>query len=211
MSTEENLELTAAEYARLHGLSADHLAEPLPMSHIEALRMNVPQTLTDDTGLPCIEFPLYVDTNEHLTVDKGAAELLQAANNGLTTSKEVETIAFSMLDGRLTRKLRVETPLLKTDHMSDFKDFAKWEQSHRRDGSLPMEPLDEEMDVGLEWPQRLLTMPGELMKEVEGGKIEILKETLVYLQAAIKDNWTEGDEREVWEGASSYIRVCFVA
>lgn len=200
-------ELTAAQYARLHGLSADHLAEPLPESHIEALRDHIPEGLTDDTHLPHIDLPVDGSKQETLTLDKGAAELLQGANNGLATPGELEAIIFPLLDTRQTKKLRLETPLLRTDHDSDFRSFARWEISHFKDGCLPWEPLDDEMDVGLEWPKRLKDLPAKLLKELESEKIEVQKDILVYLQAAIKGNLTADDDEEVWESEISYKRV----
>lgn len=200
-------ELTAAQYARLHGLSVDHLAEPLPISHIAALREHIPEGLTDDKSLPRIDLQVHVNTQETLALDKSAAELLHGANNGLTTPEELEDIIFPLLDTRQTKKLRLETPLLRTDHESDFRSFARWENSHFKDGCLPWEPLDNEMDVGLEWPKRLRDLPAKLLKELESEKIEMQKHTLTYLQAIIKGNWTLEDDGIVWDSATSYKRV----
>src|ERR1700738_3431076 len=116
----EGSELTAVQYARIHGLSVDHLAEPLPASHIEALQEHIPEDLSDDTDLPHIELPLYANTQEALALDKRGAELLRDANNGLTTP-ELEDIIFPLLDTRQTKKLRLESPLLRTDHENDFR------------------------------------------------------------------------------------------
>ena len=200
-------ELTVVQYARLHGLSVDHLAEPLPKSHIEALRQHIPEGLTDDTHLPSIDLQVHVNVQETLTIDKRAAEFLHGANNGLTTPEELEDIIFPLLDTRQTKKLRLETPLLRTDHESDFRSFARWENSHFKDGCLPWEPLDDEMDVGLQWPKRLKDLPAKLLKELESEKIEMQKDTLFYLQATIKGNRTSEDDRKVWESATSYKRV----
>jgi hypothetical protein len=203
----EGPKLAAAQYGRLHGLSVDHLAEPLPISHIEALREHIPESLTDDTNLSHIDLPVHVNTQETLNLDKRGAELLQGANNGLIAPEELEDIIFPLLDTRQTKKLRLETPLLRTDHESDFRNFARWEISHFKDGCLPWEPLDDEMDVGLEWPKRLKDLPVKLLRELESEKIEMQKDTLSYLQASIKGTWTAEDERKVWESATSYKRV----
>jgi hypothetical protein len=210
------LELTAVQYARLHGLSVDHLAEPLPTAHIEALREHIPEGLADDTHLPSIDLPVHVNVQETLTLNKQASGFLHGAHNGLAAPEELEDIIFPLLDTRQTKKLRLETPLLRTDHESDFRSFARWENSHFKDGCLPWEPLDDEMDVGLEWPKRLKDLPTKLLKELGSEKIEMQKDTLFYLQATIKGNWTPEDDRKVWESATSYKRVrilpvCFLS
>ncbi len=203
----EGSDLSVAQYARLHGLSVDHLAEPLPTSHIVALQKYVLEGLSDDTDPPHSEQPFYFSRQESLTLDKRGAELLRGANNGLTKPEELDDIIFPLLDTRQTKKLRFETPLLRTDHETDFRNFAKWENSQCRDGCLPWEPLDDEMDVGLNWPNRLNDLPAKIMKELESEKIEIQKDTLIYLQATIKGSWAAEDDRKVLESAISYKRV----
>jgi hypothetical protein len=198
---------TAVQYARLHGLSVDHLAEPPPTPHIRALQEQIPEGLSDDTDLPHIDLPSYVNAQETLSLDKRGAELLRAANNGLSTPEELEDIIFSLLDTRQMKRLQLETPLLRTDHDSDIRSFASWENSHFKDRCLPWEPLDDEMDVGLEWPKRLKSLPTMMMKELESEKIEMYKDTLVYLQLTIKGSWTAEDERKVWDSVTLYKGV----
>jgi len=200
-------ELTAVQYARLHGLSVNYLAEPLPTSHIETFREHIPEGLTEDTHLPNIDLPVHVNLQETLTLDKRATEFLHSANSGLTTLEELEDIIFPLLDTCQTKKLRLETPLLRTDHESDFRSFARWESSHFKDGCLPWEPLDDEMDVGLGWPRSLKGLPVKLLKELRSEKIEMQKDTLFYLQATIKSNWTSENDKKMWESATSYKRV----
>ncbi len=203
-------ELTAVQYARLHGLAVDHLADPLPISHVEALREDVPGTLTEDTDLPNIDLHIHVSTQETLTLDKGGADLVQNATSGLSISKEIESILFPLLDSRRTKTLRLEGPLLRSDHASDFRAFARWEESHFRDGCLPMEPLDDEMDVGLEWPRKLYMVPAKLLEELASEKIEMTKETFIYLQTTLKGIWTEEDDGKMWGSVTPYKRVRFI-
>lgn len=210
MSSEDR-ELTVVQYARLHGVAVNHLTDPLPISHVQELREDVPETLTEDTNLLDIDLHVHVSTQETLHLDKCGAELLQGANNGLSTMKELDTILFPLLDSRRTKYLRLETPLLQTDHASDFRAFARWEESHFKDGCLPMEPLDDEMDVGLEWPQALKLLPAKILKELGSEKVEMMKETFIYLQANLKGAWTEEDHRKMWESTTSYKRVCTIS
>ena len=207
MSSEKALDFDMVDYARLHGLAVDHLAVPLPISHVETIQKSAYHNVIDKEGLLHIEFPIHVNIEEHLTVDEGAARLLQDANNGFS-KVEIDSIVIPLLDTRLTKNLRMETPLLMTDHATDFKDFAQWEESHYIDGCLPMEPLDDEMDVGLGWPEKLQKLPAAILKELKREKIELSKEVLIYLRAEVKGSWTEENNREVWENATPHKRVC---
>jgi hypothetical protein len=203
----ESPELTAVQYARLHGLSVNHLDEPLPTPHIRALQQHIPEGLADDANLTQIDLLPYNNIQETLAFDKRSDELLRAASNGLTTLEELEDIMFPLLDTRQTKKLRIATPLLRTDHDSDIRSFATWENSHFNDGRLPWEPLDDEIDVGLEWPNRLKDLPTIMIREIGSEKIGMRKDTLIYLQATIKGCWTADDERKVWDNATLYNRV----
>jgi hypothetical protein len=73
-----------------------------------------------------------------------------------------------------------------------------------------MEPLDDEMDVGLEWPQKLKTLPSKLLDELKSEKIELMKETLIYLQASVRGTWTEDDDKKKWESATLYKKACIL-
>jgi hypothetical protein len=210
MDSERAIDFRAVDYARLHGLAIDHLAEALPISHVEAIQNSVHDNHVDYIGLPNIEFPIHINIEEHLTVDESGARLLQGANNGFSSLEEIDSIVLPLLDARQIKKLRIETPLLMTDHAIDFKDFARWEESHYIDGCLPMEPLDDEMDVGLGWPERLQKLPAVILKELQGEALELSKEVLLYLRAEVKGSWTEEDEKEVWENATAYSRVCIL-
>lgn len=207
----EDPEITAVQYARLHGLSVNHLDEPPPTSHILELQEHIPEGMADDRDLPQIDLPPYINTQETLALDKRGAELLRTASNGLTTKEELEDTLFPLLDTCQTKKQRLETPLLRTDHDSDIRSFATWDNSHLKDGCLPWEPLDDEMDVGLEWPNRLKGLPTMMMREIESEKIEMQKDTMIYLQATIKSEWTAEDEGKVWESATSYNRVGIIS
>lgn len=204
----EDHELTTIQYARQYGLAVDHLLHPLPTSHIEVLGEKVPEALTDESDLLNIDTQSHISIQETLALDKCGAELLQGVSNGPSTSSDLESILFPLLDTRQAKKLRIEIPLLRTDHASDFSAFARWEESHFRDGCLPMEPLDDEMDLGLVWPRRLEILPIKLLRELESEKAEMLKDSLIYLQATLKGTWTEEDDKEMWEGVTSYKRVC---
>lgn len=210
MDSESALDFDVVDYARLHGLAVDHLTEPLPDSHMEAIQKNTYGNLDDNTGLLHIEFPIHVDLEEHLTVDGGAARLLEGANNGFSNLEEIDSIVLPLLNARHIKNLRTETPLLMSDHATDFKAFAQWEESHYIDGCLPMEPLDDEMDVGLGWPERLQKLPAVILRELKSETIELSKDVLMYLRAEVKGSWTEEDETEVWKNATPYKRVCML-
>lgn len=210
MDSEMELNLGTLDYARLHGLAVDHLTEPLPVSHVEAIQRSFHGDMISDKGLPNIEFPIHVNIEEHLAVDDDAARFLDGANNGFSSLEEIDSIVLPLLDARKVKTLRMETPLLMTDHATDFKDFALWEESHYMDGCLPMEPLDDEMDVGLGWPKRLQKLPAVILSGLQGETMELSKEMLLYLRAEVKGSWTEEDETVLWQNATPYKRACLL-
>jgi hypothetical protein len=206
MNAEGDVEPTAVGYARLHGLAIDHLQEP-PLSHFVALRNDIPDMLADDSNLPVIEYPIYINTNEHVTLDQGAARLISEANGNLDSSGAIELIILPLLDIRRVRKLRPEAPLLRSDPESDLRSFAKWKEPCPGDGNLPMEPLDDELNEGMGWPNTIRALPNIVMEELQAEKLEITKDMLLFLQAKIKDTWMDEDETKIWETLTTYKRV----
>jgi hypothetical protein len=202
----EDVEATAVEYARYYGLTINHLQEPLPVSHIAALRKEIPEILTDDSHLPAIEYPVYINTNEQVTLDQGAVMLISEINGNLD-SGTIESIILPLLDVRQVRKHRVEAPLLRSDPDSDLRSFAKRKEPRPGDGDLPMEPLNDELDEGMIWPTQILALPTAIMEELQAEKLQITKDMFLSLQTQIKDSWTEGNETAVWETLTTYRKV----
>jgi hypothetical protein len=207
MSSDASSELDPLHYARLHGLAADHLAEPFPMTYIEALQLDVPGTITENDGLLNIELPIYIPPEE-LAVPEGESNTFTQVLNGETPPLgNVDTSIVESLNIRQSKELRVEVPLLRSDHEQDFKAFARWEDTQFVDGCLPLEPLDDELDEGLGWPSKHHGTSARLIKETQEEKLELSRDAVLALQTYLKDSWTDEDEKKAWAKDMSRYEV----
>lgn len=209
MSAEEEQEETIIEYARFHGLTSDYVAEPTPLSDIAALRELCEDSLSDDTGLTQIHCQPPLVADERITVDKDTARLLAGANTGFLNSKALGDTITALSDIRRRQKLKLELPILRTEPDADFASF----KVHRLEGldhaSVPSEPLDDERDEGVQWPSTLTTLPGHILKECKSEKIQVHKGTLLYIQAALNNDWMEEDQQAMLYSQTMYKRVCY--
>jgi hypothetical protein len=110
---------------------------------------------------------------------------------------------------RRSRGKRLELPLLKTDHEIDCKEFARREgfEIKLKDVKLPLEMIDDERDEGLEFPTGSWDRGAELIEELSREKLSVKKETLFYIQDALKIEWDGEVEKEVWASVQNYKRV----
>lgn len=203
-------ELSPLEYARLNGLCRDHLAEPLPLLGHNLLAPPTFNGLSDDSDLP--QFDIQgkdaFSTEERLTVSREAARLLASVAKEHSINS-INSLVLPLLDCRRTKNLRVEFPLLRTDHESDCKRFAqrKGFELQLKDVKLPLEIVKEEDDEGLTFPSRLYSVGEEIMGKLKVEKLEVRKETMAYLQHTLKYTWFESDEKEFWDMLKTYKRV----
>jgi len=208
MSAEEDQEETIIEYARFHGLTSDYIAESMPLSDIAALQKLCEDSLSDDTGLTQIHCQPPLVADERLTVDKDTARLLAGANTGFLNSKALGDTITALSDIRRPQKLKLELPILRTEPDSDFASFKVHRVEGLEDASVPSEPIDDERDEGVQWPSTLTTLPDHIMKECKSEKIQVHKETLLYMQAALNNDWMEEDQQVLLYSQMTYKRVC---
>lgn len=207
-TNDDEEELSPLEYARLNQLCRDYLSEPLPHSHIEALQREDLEILVDHPRLPLLELPDNFSTDERLTLSKDAARLLASVTQD-ETDDSIDTFVLSMLDCRYSKKLRVEMPLLRSDHETDCREFALRDSFEIRlqDIQLPLEVVDEANNEGLGWSIRLRSLSIELMEQLKLEKLEVRRDTMGYFQNAVKVNWTDEDDNEIWSSLMMYKRV----
>jgi len=201
-------DLTPLEYARVHGLSLDYLADSASFPHILKLQQEIHNCLTDDSHLHQFNFGTNFSTEERLEVSRDAASLLASLNQD-ETLEWIDSLVLPMLDVREIKKMRLELPLLSTDHESDCRAFARREgfEVKLEDVKLPMETVNDENNEGLMWPSRFLNLGAEIVEHLKHEKLEVSRDTLVYLQNILKNSWTEEDEKTVWDNKLKYKRV----
>jgi hypothetical protein len=200
-------QLSAIGYARLHGIAADYLKEPIPDVSDTYRGFFSTFELSNDDDLPKIELPPGFNINERLALSKEAAQLLASITSTAINHQSIKDLKLSLLDVQTIKKLRVEEPLLTSDHEADCKEFRSRGLPQLEDPNFPMEELNDELDEGLGWPSEVMGLPGKWTKDCQNDKIEVSRETMIYLQTVIKESWTEADNLDIWESATTFKRV----
>lgn len=207
---EEEVDISALEYARQNGLCRDHFNEPYLISKADGFE-NCQVGLTDDSHLPRFELAANVNTDERLTISKDAALLIDSIARK-ESSEWVESAMLRMIDTRKYRNFRPELPLLRSDHETDCKMFAQKEsfEIKLQDIKLPLEIVDEDNNGGLTFSPDLWVKGAEILESIKKEKLEVSKDTLVHLQNTLKNDWTDQDQEKIWESVHKYKRVsCF--
>jgi hypothetical protein len=204
---EEEEDISALEYARLSGLSRNHLTEPFPPFPIPDFR-DFDDSLTGDSHLRQLDLRASYSTDERLTISKDGARLIAWVSNP-EPDELIDDIVRSMLGGREFKMMRLELPLLLSDHEIDCREFAKREgfEIELENVRLPLEILDEEKNEGLGFSPRLWNLGAEKIEELKREKISVTRETLQYIQDAIRLDWAEGNEKEIRSSILRYKRV----
>ena len=203
----EDDDLTPLEYARYHGLSRDPLADFFAFTHIGALQADIPDDFIDDS-LPQFDFGVEPRLDERLTLSKEAARLLQAVAHE-DTQETIDALTLSMLGSSGVKNSRVELPLLKTDHETDCKHFAQWDgfEIKLKDVKFPLEVVDDEKNEGIKFPSSYWNLGDGIMEELKKEKLEVSKNTMVFLKEALTNVWTKEDDEELWQAEMNYKRV----
>jgi hypothetical protein len=209
MSSQEDEEEPIVEYARFHGLSIDPLRDPSALSHIESLLHTYENDVPKDSHLPQINYQPTLPTDERLTIDKGAEKLLAGANGVFLDQDTINKITAAASVRPRRQKLKLELPLLRTDPDADLAAFRQRQDPCISDENFIYEPLDIEKDEGIQWPSRFANLPNSLTKDCSVEKITVTRDTMIYLQAVLKDNWSKEDTKDFLASQSSYKRVCF--
>lgn len=203
----EDNDLTPLEYARLHGLSRNHLSESFAFSQIKALRTSGSE---DDVDKLLPQFDLGVEPrlDERLMLSRDAARLLQAVAEE-ETPQAIGDIIYSLLSKPAVGSARIELPILKTDHECDCKEFAQWDgfEVKLRDIKFPLEVTDEQNNEDLRLPSTYWQTGDEVMSSLEKEKLEVSKTTLAYLQNALKNDWTCDEEESLWQAQVIFGKV----
>ena len=199
-------ELSLQEYACLHGLTKDHL-RPHPLDVLPGTD-DVWQLLEDSPDLLHIDGEKGSVLTERFTVEPETASFLAS----LVPERNEQNSKFDGDDStkiRRFRDLKIELPLLRTDHSLDILSFQRQAQTDLYNEFLPLETLDEEDDEGLTWPSQPAQLSNETWKKATSEKFAIPCEILQYLQGVLQ--WhQEGGEYKTFEDADSepiYQRV----
>lgn len=192
------------EYARFHGLTRNHLElDPLqglrtPDNHLQLLK-DLPEPFHIDASnatVPAERMFFDADTASLL------ASIVPSSNEHIPRFDQVVDI-----DIHRFRDLKLEPPLLRTDHEWDMQHFARQVQPDLKNEFLPLESIDEEADEGLTWPTKFHRLPEELWQKARSEKLEISSEDLLYLKQNLHDHVGDGSHVSFEEADLTYQRV----
>lgn len=200
------------EYARYHGLAREHRSVGLIQELLNDYNLNHCNESTQEANPPlCTDFSAF-----HPPLEEPKLQLSRAGGAFLASCVRPPSVSIQwnkyLPDPHQTRKLKLEEPLLATDHNQDvaaFKrevrrgldwrsalsDYEPWE-------ATAMSNLDAEWD-DIQAGKSLEA----LWKEVEMEKINTTKGALVNLSQVLRDQLTEEDMKGFYERQLPPIKV----
>jgi hypothetical protein len=196
------------EYARINGIARDHTLDNTSINHLLLMQNGLAEFL-DHAYLPQLQASHNIE-EERMSISQSAARLLASAVQRETDESINESILPS-LDCRDVKKMYVELPLLQTDHQSDCQDFGRWDgfEIPLHHINFPLEMVDIENNEGLEFPEEFYNFEVETMEKVKQKKIEVMKSSMLFLQNALKVDFSAHQKDEVWSSVLTPYKVLF--
>ncbi|MCJ1390709.1 hypothetical protein MMC18_009450 [Xylographa bjoerkii] len=169
------------EYARFYGLTIDH-RESHPLS---TLSQALPDLLSiDETGLLEITKDLGTTAPERLEFGKDAAIFLASTINAKSYSPSAGDDLLPKT--HRIRDLKLEPPLLRSDHELDMRQFGGRIAPDLSSEHLPFEKVNDERDEGLGWPSSYKKLHEKVSARSLVEKLTISKEVLLCLRDIIQ-------------------------
>ena len=199
-------ETNPLEYARSVGFCRDFTLDH-PCS-LDALSL-LPWSTTHDLDDPQDAQPVFDASHDAPIVEKlecpiASADLLGEVLLGDPRHNPLDHIP----DHEPRKGLRVELPLLLSNHERDMKRFCRQRENIDLSSlNMSLEHVDVEADEGLDWPSSALRLPGEIKKTIESERLAIPSETIKYLQGLAEGEKDVGDLGEMYKQCDTYVKV----
>ncbi|KAK0715562.1 hypothetical protein B0H67DRAFT_487935 [Lasiosphaeris hirsuta] len=207
--------MDAAKYARRNGLTIDSFTDPLlgllvKDDSIAATTTPIePGQLFELDQLEECLFRTIIPTPEQCEVSRASLTLLHQVckqSSGQELVGLMEDLCFA--DTIERKKLKVEVPMLRSDHDMDCRRLRRNMEAFRKpqlpEHRLPLYPADDEEGEGVAFPDSARNSDRSVMKSIEKELLEMKKETLVYLMQTLKTNWTATEQNDFLESISTY-------
>lgn len=194
MATEDEDEFDAIDYARFYGLSVDYTTEK---PDIAAICGRFRETFDQDLQDPPYELIANAVrglTKERLAVSRDAALLLKEVQ----TTPEASVI--DLIEPERRKRIsdwKLELPILRTDDELDMLEFGHNAIPKFGNLKIPAEVTSKENDDGFEWPSKYSEFSAKFEEQARTEKLAVTKEALIYLQEAVRDNFTLDDAKTV--------------
>ncbi|KAJ8060304.1 hypothetical protein OCU04_010640 [Sclerotinia nivalis] len=200
---EEENDPPVLEFARSIGIARDHQLDDTSVDILLSMKDDVHHKFTydvDDSHLPQLNIQDDLNTNERISVCADTARLLTSVAEN-ESQEAINALVYPLLDSRNSKYRRVESLLLRSDHESDIREFARREgfEVKPQDIKLPLELVSVENNEGLEFPPEFYNFETEMFDIVANEKIEVTKNAMISLQTTLKATLTKEDEQNIWE------------
>ncbi|KAG4025537.1 hypothetical protein MFRU_055g00100 [Monilinia fructicola] len=207
---EDEDELPVLEFARSVGIARNHELDDTSVDDLLSMKSNLECHFSIDLDhkyLPQLSAHGDINLDERIFVGKNVAKLLTCVAQN-ESRESICGVVYPMIGSRGVKKIRVELPLLVSDPESDFREFA------RRDGfellpqdiKLPLELLSVENNEGLDFPPDFYNFENEAFEAITDEKIEVTRNSMMYLQTSLKETLRGDDEQDIWESAKTHSR-----
>ncbi|KAK4948195.1 hypothetical protein LTR28_007501, partial [Elasticomyces elasticus] len=168
------------EYARFHKISHDYASQPIwSAATLPAWAMDIHANTTDLEESSDLQALARIREEERLELTREEALLLKDA---MVLPQLADPMERILAQRQRRQEIRIELPLLRSDHDLDMIRFAKRRPIDLSNVNFPFEHVDEEKDEGIGWPSKFLTLPAEKQLEIDTEKLEIPRESLLYLR-----------------------------
>lgn len=185
----DETEPSILEYARYYGLCRDHL----DINPLDLVPSPDDFSVEPDAGLQwlALDFGITIPPSEKLVAVKEASTLLAATNPKQYEGCDSE--GFDPLPTHRIRNLKLELPLLRSDHEVDMLNLVRRIEPNLAEEFIPFETVDDELDEGIGWPSSCHELPDMFFQKAQNEKLEVPKEVVAYMKAAL-DNRIQGKE-----------------
>ncbi|KAK0620176.1 hypothetical protein B0T14DRAFT_432875 [Immersiella caudata] len=208
--------MEADEYARWNGLTIDSRFDSWPRLVDNDLQISATVNGAESGSLfeiPFLQeclFRAIIPTPEQWQLPAPSMLLVQRACKP-QTQQEVATLMAEVCLTEISelKKLKLEIPVLRSDHETDCRQLAKAvaefkkEQISERDISL----FPDSLGGGLSFTENDKKGDEALMKQFKEESLEMKRESLVFLMQSLKADWSDSDQKEMLESASTYTGI----
>lgn len=194
------------QYARYHGLTNDKPSTDISDASFKLCPPgDISLDVLDPEAAPTLESLAAFDEIERLDLFADARGLFHSV---LVKDAALPKDHWQQYHKMPKKQLKLETPLLSTDHDLDVRRFRRGmfiDLSERV--QYPLVLLDEEADEGLNWPTELQTLPEKLDADAQNEKLDMTRDTLRYLKSVITAENDEASVGKAIEDDLTYKRV----
>ena len=202
VKTSATSEPSLLKYARFYGLASNHLAT----ESLESLlnQEDFHPVEVDETGLPALALP---DTHDVLTETKFRLSKKECVIFASSIRPPSAPCWKDVLPHpRRIQKLKLEEPLLQTDHALDMGEFLQKESLDIDMLEIPFAGIDEVKGEALSWPDEYLSLANEGDQEIRREKLHTTREVILRLQQTVNDTCSP-DMEAIYKEHLAYTKV----